>query len=86
MSMDDYKPSSTNRRSTSRRSGSGRAKGTLFGKPKGEVIKRPGALHRALGVKQGEKIPASKLQVKPGDSTRVKREKALARTMRSWKH
>lgn len=28
---------------------------------KGSFQERPGALHRALGVREGEKIPASKL-------------------------
>ena len=46
------------------------------------AIKRPGALRKKLGVKKGEKIPASKLQAKPGDSTRTKKQKALARTLR----
>jgi len=38
-----------------------------------------GALHRELGVPEGEPIPAGKLQPKAGDSTRTKRRKALAR-------
>ena len=46
------------------------------------AIKRPGALHRALGVPKGQKIPAEKLAVKPTDSTRVKREKNLAKTLK----
>jgi hypothetical protein len=49
------------------------------------AIKRPGALHAALGVKQSEKIPASKLSVKPGDSTLMKRRKSLAKTLGKFK-
>lgn len=45
------------------------------------AIKRPGALHEALGVPQGKKIPASQLASKPGDSTLMKRRKALAKTL-----
>jgi len=46
------------------------------------AIKQPGALHKALGVPEGKPIPASKLQPKPGDSPKMKRRKALARTLR----
>ena len=46
-----------------------------------KAIQKPGALHQALGVPQGEKIPASKLAVKPGDSTKMKRRKILAKTL-----
>ncbi len=46
------------------------------------AIKKPGALHEALGVPQGQKIPASKLSVKPGDSTLMKRRKNLAKTLK----
>ena len=44
-----------------------------------------GALHRHLDVPEGQKIPASKLATKPSDSTTVKREKALARTLGKMK-
>jgi hypothetical protein len=46
------------------------------------AIKKPGALHKALGVPADKPIPASKLQPKPGDSTKMKRRKALARTLK----
>ena len=46
------------------------------------AIKQPGALHKALNVPEGKPIPASKLQPKPGDSPKMKRRKALARTLR----
>lgn len=39
-----------------------------------------GGLHESLGIPQGQKIPTSKLATHPGDSTKVKRQKALART------
>jgi hypothetical protein len=44
--------------------------------------KNKGKLHKELGVKQGEKIPASKLAIKKSDSTTVKKEKTLAKTAR----
>ena len=49
-----------------------------------KAIKRPGALREKLGVKEGQKIPASKLEPKKGDSTRTKRQKALAKTLRKF--
>jgi hypothetical protein len=45
------------------------------------AVKKPGALHRALGIPEGKKIPAGKLEVKPGDSTLMKRRKNLAKTL-----
>ncbi len=45
------------------------------------AIKHPGALHRALKVKKGEKIPASKLAVKKNDSPTMKKRKTLAKTL-----
>lgn len=39
-----------------------------------------GGLHRSLGIPMGEKIPASKLEVHSGDSTKLKRQKNLAKT------
>ncbi len=49
------------------------------------AIKHPGALHRALGVKQGEKIPAKKLKVKASDSPKLKRMKILAKTLKKMR-
>lgn len=49
------------------------------------AIKKPGALHSALNVPQGQKIPASKLAIKPGDSTLMKRRKNLAMTLGKFK-
>ena len=47
-----------------------------------KAIKKPGALHKALGVKKGKKIPAGKLAVKESDSPTMKRRKNLAKTLR----
>lgn len=47
-----------------------------------KAIGKPGSLHKALGVPQGEKIPASKLAVKPGDSPKLKKKKILAKTLK----
>ena len=53
----------------------------------GKAIKRPGALHRALGVPQGQKIPAKKLNAAThSDSPRLRREANLAKTMKGFKH
>lgn len=46
------------------------------------AVKHPGALHKSLGIPQGQPIPASKLQSDPHDSTTMKRRKAFARTMK----
>lgn len=50
-----------------------------------EAIKKPGALHKELGVKAGEKIPAKKLAAaakKPGIEGRRAR---LAETLKGFK-
>lgn len=50
------------------------------------AIKRPGALHRALGVPQGEKIPAAKLAAaKNSRNPRVRKEAALAGTLKGFR-
>ena len=46
-----------------------------------KAIKRPGALHKKLHVPEDEKIPASKLKIKPSDTERTKHQKALAKTL-----
>lgn len=43
-----------------------------------------GKLHKDLGVAKNKKIPASKLAVKPGDSTAVKKRKVFAQNARKW--
>lgn len=51
-----------------------------------KAIKRPGALHKALGVPQGKKIPAKKMaQAAKSKSPAVRQEVALARTLRKFK-
>jgi hypothetical protein len=47
-----------------------------------KAIEKPGSLHAALDVPQGEKIPAEKLAVKPGDTPKMKRRKILAKTLK----
>ena len=49
------------------------------------AIKNPGALHKALKVKAGEKIPAKKLAVKESDSSLMAKRKNLAKTLASFK-
>lgn len=49
------------------------------------AIKKPGSLHSALGVPQGEKISESKLSIKEGDSPLMKRRKTLAKTLKGLK-
>lgn len=43
-----------------------------------------GGLHQSLGIPTGQKIPAGKLAVKPGDSTKVQRQKNLAKTLKGF--
>lgn len=46
------------------------------------AVKHPGALHRALGVPEGEKIPAAKMaQAKNAKNPRVRKMAALAGTL-----
>lgn len=49
------------------------------------AIKKPGALHEALGVPQGKKIPAKKLLVKAADTPLMKRRKTLAKTLSKFR-
>lgn len=52
-----------------------------------KAVKRPGALHRALGVAEGKKIPASKLaEASRSENPRVRREAALAKTLKGFRH
>lgn len=47
------------------------------------AIKRPGGLHRALGVAEGEKIPAKKMQAAlKSDNPRLRRMANLAKTLK----
>lgn len=45
-----------------------------------------GSLRKATGTKKGNKIPASKLKVKSGDSKAMKKKKIFAQNVRKWKH
>jgi len=44
-----------------------------------------GSLRKSLGVKKGEKIPASKLKIKKTDSPAMKRKKQFAINAKRWK-
>lgn len=51
-----------------------------------KATQNKGALHRALGVPQGTKIPASKLaKGAKSKSGTIRKEVALARTLKSFK-
>jgi hypothetical protein len=51
------------------------------------AIKHPGGLHRALGVSQGQKIPAKKMAVAAhSKSEHIRRMVALAHTLRHMHH
>lgn len=48
------------------------------------AIKKPGALHKALGVKAGEKIPAAKLaKAAKSKSPLMRKRVALAKTLKA---
>lgn len=47
---------------------------------------KKGALHKALGISEDKKIPASKLAIKKGDSALMKKRKRMAKTMAKWHH
>lgn len=50
------------------------------------AIKHPGGLHKALGVPQGQKIPADKLaKAKRSPNAHVRRMAALASTLATFK-
>lgn len=51
-----------------------------------KAIKHPGALHRDLGVPQGEKIPKSKLRAAAKRGGAVGRRARLAETLGSLRH
>ena len=46
------------------------------------AIKRPGALHRALGVPEGESIPEGKIAAAARKGGRVGRQARLAQTLK----
>ena len=43
------------------------------------------SLRKALKVKKGKSIPASKLKVKKSDSKAMKKKKVFAKNARKWK-
>jgi hypothetical protein len=45
---------------------------------------KKGALHKALGVKQGDKIPAKDLTVKTTDSPLMRKRKQFALNAARW--
>jgi hypothetical protein len=47
---------------------------------------KKGALHKSLGVPQGEKIPAKKEAVKSTDSALTKKRKIFALNAAKWHH
>jgi hypothetical protein len=54
------------------------------------ATKNKGALHKALGVKQGEKIPAKKMaeaekKAKKTDNTKLEKQLNLAKTLKRIK-
>jgi hypothetical protein len=50
-----------------------------------KAIKNPGGLHKALGVKKDEKIPASKLAKAAKSSGKVGKQARLAETLKGLK-
>lgn len=50
-----------------------------------EAIKSPGALHKQLGVKAGEKIPAKKLAKAAKAPGKLGQRARLAETLRGFK-
>lgn len=51
-----------------------------------KAIKHPGALHRQLGVAEGEKIPERKLRSAAGKGGKLGRRARLAMTLRKLRH
>jgi hypothetical protein len=49
------------------------------------AIKKPGALHKDLGVKQGQKIPAKKLAKAAEKGGKVGQRARLAETLKKFK-
>ena len=50
-----------------------------------KAVKKPGALHKALGVPKGEKIPASKLSKAAKSSGKIGKQARLAQTLKGMK-
>ena len=50
------------------------------------AIKKPGQLHRDLGVPQGEKIPAAKLNAAASKPGKTGQRARLAKTLKGMNH
>lgn len=51
------------------------------------AISRPGALHKSLGVPEGEKIPVKKLEkAAHSDNPKLAKRARLAETLKSFHH
>jgi len=50
------------------------------------AIKKPGSLHKELGIKQGKKIPAKTLQKASHAKGKLGKRARLAQTLKSFKH
>lgn len=50
-----------------------------------EAVKKPGALHKDLGVPKGEKIPMKKLKQAEKEGGKVAKRAILAETLRKFK-
>lgn len=50
-----------------------------------DAIKKPGALHKELGVPQGKKIPASKLKAAEKKGGKIGQRARLAETLKGFK-
>ena len=53
---------------------------------RGSFNVKKGALHKMLGIPEDEKIPASDLAPKPGDSPLLRRRKASAKGFKAMHH
>ena len=49
-----------------------------------KAIKKPGALREALGVKEGKKIPAKKLEAAAKKPSKLGQRARLAKTLRGF--
>jgi hypothetical protein len=79
--MDGWAPSEN--RLGHKRGGACKAKGGAAGKWIQGAIKHPGALHKALHVPEGEKIPAKKLaKASHSDNPALRHRAALAKTLK----
>ena len=50
-----------------------------------DAIKKPGALKKSMGVKKGEKIPASKLAIAAKKPGKMGQRARLAQTLKGFK-